>query len=765
MIVPLMAVASGSKLRITTNGKLEVLDFPFKPYLVMEGQNRDLHSTPIEMTRIPDGNSMTMHKVESNTVDEMEEKAKQLTIEGVTYHRVPYTSQIYSDLPEFPLQFPNTDPLKVMYLDIEVLTKGDGIFPRPRTNPVIAIGCATGDGEVTIFDKYTKGKACPDKEILTEFMRHFRSVDPDVIVTYNGISFDLPYIATRMERCKMDTSLLNRHPGRLMDRNEIVLRGRIHFDLLLPARKDQSLFGIKSKKLKDVAKWYGYDAKVFGEDIANTQKHIGSEQLRAYLKSDVEATRTVSNVYLPNAISLAEIMKVPLGAIVGCFPSFIPKLICGRHCNDLKLQPLDTNMDRYGLLDDDRTEDGRIHTLGTKYEGAIVSINKTGYFPKISKVDFSSQYPSAIRTWNLGPDTTKVTNISDYTGEYKFTRTKDKLVMVIPDGNFQKDIEVTINMSKTGFLKAEIENLAAERTRLKKLMEETTSEAEESGYNSRQMAIKIIQNSIYGYLGNRYATYGDMISALTVTGMCRWTTKIALDIIGDALIELDTDGMVVEGGIDYERINKKIEAEIREQHGCVSYMKLEEEPLMDAYFYKMKNYVLRRVKKGRVVTEKHGCAFKSSKLPPVYDSAMDEICRKMLDREIHNQYEDAENLKDLSKYTLSDFKQRSTFTKDLPSYGERVSLQRVLGLQVEHRLKQKVEKGMQIEYFVTKEPPNCKPLLDMYEKVGREKGPYYTISQYVTSVDQLDSSYYTKQMDKLFKMFEWQISPQQELDI
>jgi len=61
---------------------------------------------------------------------------------------------------------------------------------------------------VVIFDKYTKGN---DSEILNEFLIYYKSIDPDIIVTYNGNDFDLPYILQRMQKYKIDINQLGRY--------------------------------------------------------------------------------------------------------------------------------------------------------------------------------------------------------------------------------------------------------------------------------------------------------------------------------------------------------------------------------------------------------------------------------------------------------------------------------------------------------------------------------------------------------------------------
>jgi DNA polymerase elongation subunit (family B) len=766
MRIPLVANAYGENLLMTVNKKLLRQPLPFKPYLIAEKPNQHLQSTDIKMIRIPDNQEVTMFKMEADTVQLNDDKAKQLMMEGKSFCKLPYLEQLYVDMPDYPLQYPNTNELDVLYLDIEVLTKGDGIFPRAHNRPIIAIGCKHNDNPVQIFDRYTRGN---DSGLLEDFLEYYRAVDPDVLVTYNGHSFDLPYIIQRMEKHHMGLDQLGRY-GKFRykeGQEDIEFNGRVHLDCIIPARKDQSLFGIKSRGLKDVSAWYGFKALSLGDDVTNTQALIGTPQLREYLESDVNATKVVADVYLPNAVALAELVQVPLGSIVGCFPSFIPKLICARHCKRLNLVPLDSNKDRYGNIKEDEdgkptgeVEPGRLYTLGSRFQGAIVEARKFGYINKILKVDFASMYPSAIRTWNLGPDTTRITAVRDYTGKYEFYRKGKTMVLVIPDENFNKDIEVTVDMSRTGFLKEEIEKLAAERKRLKALLKEAKTKAETDAYDSRQTAVKVIMNSIFGYMGSAYANYSDMATGLTITGMCRWTSRYVSSVLGDAIVNIDTDGFIVDKEQNVGELNEKIAEYIKDNQGVTSYMTLEEEPLIDGFFYKMKNYAVRMIKKGKTIIVKHGVAFKSSKQAAVCDTIMDTICKQTLDRTVTDTYLEAMKLKALKQYPLSAFKFRVTFSKDLAGYKNGMSLHRAIGLQVEDRLKTKVEDGLQVDYYVTKQPAPCEPLQQAFKETKRTKGPYYTISQYVTSADQLDEEYYQDSINKLFAIFGWDIDPQ-----
>lgn len=315
MRVPLIINAYGDNLIITVNKKIQRQPLPFKPYLISEKPNHSLRSTEIKAIRIPDNEEVTMYKMEADTVQINDDKARQLHMEGHSYCKLPYSEQVFVDSPDYPLQFPNTEPLDIMYLDIEVLTKGDGIFPRANKSPIIAIGAKHNNNDVVIFDRYTRGN---DQNILLDFLEYFRNVDPDVIVTYNGTGFDFPYIFERMNKYKISLDQLGRY-GKFRykeGQEDFEFNGRVHLDCIVPARKDQSLFGIKTRGLKDVSAWYGFKALSLGDDVANTQALIGTPQLREYLESDVNATKVVSDVYLPNAIALAELVQVDRKSVV-----------------------------------------------------------------------------------------------------------------------------------------------------------------------------------------------------------------------------------------------------------------------------------------------------------------------------------------------------------------------------------------------------------------------------------------------------------------
>ncbi len=82
-------------------------------------------------------------------------------------------------------------------LDIETDTTVNGL--DPRVAPVVAVA-VTGNELEVVFDG-------PEDEILAHTDELFDSLPPGVIVTWNGASFDLPFLAFRASRLDRELGL------------------------------------------------------------------------------------------------------------------------------------------------------------------------------------------------------------------------------------------------------------------------------------------------------------------------------------------------------------------------------------------------------------------------------------------------------------------------------------------------------------------------------------------------------------------------------
>jgi DNA polymerase elongation subunit (family B) len=333
------------------------------------------------------------------------------------------------------------------------------------------------------------------------------------------------------------------------------------------------------------------------------------------------------------------------------------------------------------------------------------------------------------------------------------------LWLSIPDTNFNKQVIISIDQSKEGFLKSYIQRLANLRKDLKLKEKKSTGQIKEQ-YHAQQNAVKVIQNIIYGYQGLEFSNYGDMATAIAIVGCCRWVTTYVKSLLNESIIEIDTDGVYLSKSIDVEDLNNKIANKIHEEFGikeCI--MKVELEEFNRSFFYRMKNYLLENGDKLIF----HGVSFKSSRHPGLYDKALQEVAKDILDNKGIISDHILKNIRDLSKYNLNDFILRGKIQKDPKEYDNPNALQGMLMDQVEYTLKRKAEINDQIEYYVTIDPAPVPKVLKKLQ-VKKTKGSNYTISQLVSNRNQLNMEYYSNEIEKVIDLFTKQ-EEEKEVDI
>jgi len=555
MKVPLSATVRKNKetqeekLVISRNGIDERINLPFKPFvLVLKDKFVDAIG-PIEIwTKVPENILTEYTRLEFNTQNELREFLNRNKERKQYIFNNSYIEQILISHEDFFYSYPHTNDLIILFYDIEVATKGDGMFPKPINNEVLCIG-------YSIWKYYASGtkekiKQCNinsynekdlDIKILEEFREIIKEEDPHIIADYNGTDFDIPYLIERYKLTGVSMEGIGRNNKEMyLYNNDVIIPGRIHFDIYASNSgviKDQTLSGIKSKSLKELSRFYKIkqDDTELPHHIENLLKlwKEDPDLLYKYLDDDVLRTEGVGNVYIRNCITLAEMLGIPLNNVINMYSSLIPKLFIGRNMEKEKLINTETNFQRYNQ------KTGTIAKLGEKYQGALVGLYKDGFFPEVYKIDFAAMYSSAMQTWGLGPDTTELVEVRPYTGKYKFSRDSKYNWYNVPDENFKCNLLIKVRNDKEGFLSREISKLKLERKRLKGELKTCSPDHYDTIY-SQQNAIKVILNSLYGIFGLSSSIYGDMIISLMITAMCRWTTGNVIRWYKDELIELDS---------------------------------------------------------------------------------------------------------------------------------------------------------------------------------------------------------------------------------
>lgn len=528
MNIPLIATASSRGVMIISDKRVRYIPVPFEPYAFAQkdGVVSDAPSKVLINFTTRKETTVYIFKTGSEPLKDIDK----LRDKGWRVEHNKFKEQIMIDQPDFFRSFPSTNP-DVMSIDIEVLTTGTGIFPRAETAPIISIAAKYQDDAPVVFMNYGRG-ARADKRILLDFLGYLKEKNPDIIVTYNGARFDIPYIYKRAQICGIRLEEYSRLKRDWLFADTYSIPGAIHYDLYkVDIAKDQSILGIQDRKLKTVAEWFGIPTiKLSSNESGNTQKLIGTTRLRDYNASDVQITMELYKIFYLNHFMLAEILGVPLDDTINTYPSFASKIILARSLRKLGFVFLDSNEARYP------------HLAG-RYEGAIVNIFKKGFIPKVWKLDVSGFYPSTMMTFNISPETTKIEATEEFSGVWKHRLVGGKFWMRIPDKKLQKDIIISIDQSTRGILPVLLEGMRAERAKLKETVKQskkTMDTSSEKAAKAQSDALKVIMNSVYGAAALPESVYSDLGVALATISICRYIFQRVIEKHRPDIIEADS---------------------------------------------------------------------------------------------------------------------------------------------------------------------------------------------------------------------------------
>jgi len=680
MNIPLIAntIISADKeqyIEIWRNSKREVVPSPFYPYFYSTYKMKIPYLKEEKVKRILFSNlkEKELYKYSFKNVRAVPQYREEDSIEA----DIVFTDRILIDEPDFFSKFPNTDKLKILHFDIEV--DSEGLFPTPERNAIIGIGCKCGKRKaVYLAEDYND-----DEEIIHKFFKFLKETDPDIVSHYNGARFDVPYLIKRMEKHHIPLDLWSRDRKKPnFYRNKLNFGGRVSFDIFNEVERDQTIYGIKNHKMKTVAKWLGYKDAV-EIPLSNMRKLVNTDELKEYLKSDVMVTEFLFNTYFKNVLMMAEMLKVPLNLMVDASPSFIPRIIHGRKFQEL------------GMVADKNNKDRHPEYINNK-QGAIVDTFKPGlYRDKIFKIDYSSQYPRTVQTFNISPETVRILRYEKYTGKYEFNI--DEWIFSIPDNRANKNIIIKIDMSKRGFLAKFVDEVLTERFEIKARMKEMDKNSVEyKVLHVRQNALKVLANIQTGYQGQEHARFGELACYNLITGMARYYVTLAMDWCkrnGSSPISVDTDGIYLPKEISVEELNRYLDDYTYKTFGLKNYLHVDIDEYDGAFFRKTKgkHYVL---KDGDRILF-HGQSFKGSHLPEFWDELLEQVARDMFEGKASRK-----NI-DIKKYNIDKLKQ-TIRVRDITSYKSDSSLSMQLIKQAEQTYGFRMSEGDQLSYVKTK---------------------------------------------------------------
>ena len=575
---------------------------PFKPTLYVTSKNpnaqwKTLEGRPVDPMQFDDMKEATQFLKKYEGVEHIQ-------VQGNSNYAAQYIQE------HFPHEI-KYDPTLVKVANIDIEVASDDGFPEPekaeREVQSIALKYF-GLPTVYVWALKAGGKYDPTKtqldmdpsdivyiecggevDLLLKFLQFWNASDtsPDVVTGWNVRMFDIPYLVNRVEKMIGAESVKKFSPWGIVREKQVTRMGRQSqvFELVgvetidywdLFQKFGNLIYGVQeSYKLDNIANVVLGEKKLSYEEHGNLftlykedyQKFIDYNIKDVLLVEKIDEKVQLMNLCMMIAYKGGCNYQEAFGT-TQLWDTYIYRELC------LQKKVVPPKVDRQL----------------TEIAGGYVKAPQVGRHAWVVSLDLNSLYPHLMMQYNISPETvvdrrTANVNVDNCLGQ---TRPDS----ILPDHSiaangihFRKDIR--------GVIPSIIDGLYGERKVIKKEMLRVTQLTEEgkmdgkelSSLDASQMAIKIMMNSLYGAMANRWFRYYDprCAEAITLSGQLsiRWAEKAVNDYMNkvlstknvDYVIAIDTDsvymnfGSLVEkmGMTDRDKITRVIDQIVEEK--------------------------------------------------------------------------------------------------------------------------------------------------------------------------------------------------------
>lgn len=550
------------------DGKRVKRKIPFKPTLYVKGKGNSKY------------NALDGTNVDAIKLDSMREAKEFIEkYEGIDnfkiYGNTNYIAQFIAETFPGEIKF-DREKIRVHNIDIEVAS--DAGFPEPdqAAHPVTAICIkdsilntyfvwALGDYDVekttmkTSQVRYTK---CNDEaHLLKLFVAfwHDEFTCPDAITGWNVRGFDIPYLVNRITRILGEDEVKKLSPWGMVEAKMVSMqKGQVQlFDIV----------GIPQLDYMDIFKKFGYS---FGPQESYRLDHIANvvlgERKLAYDGTLHTLYSTDHQKFIDYNIKDVELVDRMEDKIAMITLTMTMAYKAGVNYSDtMGTVAIWDALIHKTLLAQNIIVPPNTSSFKSDYEGGYVKDPQCGVHDWVCSFDVNSLYPNIIVQWNMSPETIMK-------GKIEPGITVDKML-----AGYKNTSDMSMaatgqyfDNSKQGFMPKIIEEMYDERVIIKKKMILSKKELEAcdksnekevyrierdiAHYENQQTAIKILLNSLYGALGNKYFRYFTMEIAegITITGqfIIKWAEKHVNGFLNktlksdkDYVIAIDTDSV------------------------------------------------------------------------------------------------------------------------------------------------------------------------------------------------------------------------------
>ena len=511
-----------------------------------------------------------------------------------TYKDVP-SFKVYGNDRHIPAFIYSQFPLSVQYqqsmirictLDIEVGKEAWGYSEASEAkNPITAItvknstdntchtwGLKAYDSSKAITTRYSIDyrQFKTEGQMLEDFLRWWIHPDnnPDIITGWNVRAFDVPYLITRLSKLGGEEASRVMSPWNLIEAKEVKLKGR---QQLL-----YELVGIQQLDYMDLFQKFGY---TYGAQEQYTLNHIAKVVLN---ENKLEYDGTLDDLYHADHqkfidynitdVELVDRLEEKLGLIqlvlmmaymggvnytdtlgtTAIWDSIIFRKLANKNII-VPFQPSPPS-----------------HV--PQFAGGYVKDVQEGMHEWVLSSDVNSEYPNLIVQYNMSPETYIAHTKMDVNPDLIINRVlndqpifeEDPEVCVAANGAcFRKDIKGIIPLIVEDLYERRVK-IKKEAGKNKKALESLPKDSGErhmvekviAKLDTEQLAVKILLNSMYGAIGNKYFRYFniEVAEAVTLSGQTairlaeatvnRYVSKM-IGIEKDRVLAVDTDSVYV----------------------------------------------------------------------------------------------------------------------------------------------------------------------------------------------------------------------------
>lgn len=527
----------------------------FKPYMY------------VETAGTPDGVSLyqtPVKKLEFDNINGRHDYVKKYNITR-SFEQLPPQQQFLVDMfwksnetDDF-----SKNPLRFSFVDIEVEAKGFP-FPVDAKYPVSLITVYDSLKKVYHVFSFKKGnidftkdgleketiKYYPfdgEKLMLLSFIRFMVAFDFDIISGWNSDNFDIPYLVNRIRKILGEKELLKLSPYLDIQERDAETKFGVPIKKYIFAGVSSIDYLDAYKKFNmNIKESYKLDFIAKAEKLGISKIDYGDQSIYDFQTKEWERFVRYNVIDVRILVKLEEKLQ---------YIALLRQLAYTGLCNieeALKTVPLvngavAVKARHKGML---MPTFVRPHREG-KNIGAYVAPPRKGFVKSLLTFDATSLYPSTIMSMNLSPETKIGKVISEENGNVTFETIDGKVMEINSDkfAAFLQSQNLVLTKYKTVFRQDEkgiipeiLEKFFTERQSLKGMMKkekqkkvdaETAGDmatalehgAKERYYDTKQNAVKVFMNSMYGYMGNKHAPMGDDDIANSITLTCQYLIK------------------------------------------------------------------------------------------------------------------------------------------------------------------------------------------------------------------------------------------------